>query len=136
MNEGKEPIFGQTHQILHQNITLHCFIISYHHPFLNFNFYNTFLVTQPPHPKKKEKRIVTTTIYIYIYICYMLLYITNQPTQRRNLSGWRFSWYLACCFDQYACAVKTRSKSSCGTGSPRLCCGDILAVCTSVFHLS
>lgn len=39
---------------------------------------------------------------------------------RTQLSGC-LSCCFACCWDQYACAVRTRSKSSWGTGSPLLC---------------
>ena len=43
---------------------------------------------------------------------------------------------LVWCCDQWAWAARTLSKSSWGTGSPLLCWGEILAVCTNVFHLS
>lgn len=43
---------------------------------------------------------------------------------------------LLFCWDQWAWADNTLSNSSWGTGSPLLCCGEILAVCTNVFHLS
>lgn len=43
---------------------------------------------------------------------------------------------LLFCWDQWAWADNTLSNNSWGTGSPLLCCGEILAVCTNVFHLS
>ena len=56
--------------------------------------------------------------------------------KRRQASECCFSCCLACCCDQNAWAARTLSRSSWGTGSPLLCWGDILAVCTNVFHLS
>ena len=83
----------------------------------------------------------TINIFFYIiitsgWISWTLCFSPEDSSVIFIVSADCLPFCLAWCCDQYAWAAKTLSRSSWGTGSPLLCWGEILAVCTNVFHLS